>query len=88
MIDLADHVQRLHTLLEIMLADRTPTGAGTLKNEEKGLLDRALFEAYRKVGITNDTKTHDRAAPLMRDLYEVLRSGKESPDPTGLTSAA
>ena len=83
---LAEHIQRLHTLLEIMLADRTPTGGGALKNEEKGLLDRALFETYRKVGITKDPRTHDRAAPLMRDLYEVLSADKESPDPTGLKS--
>jgi hypothetical protein len=82
---LADHVQKLHTLLEIMLADRTPTGAGTLKNDEKGLLDRAFYEAYRKVGITADLRTHDRAAPLMRDVYEVLKSGACGQDTTGLT---
>ncbi|MBV9614373.1 MAG: hypothetical protein JO031_02845, partial [Ktedonobacteraceae bacterium] len=81
---LADHVQRLHTLLEIMLADRTPTGAGKLKSEEKGLLDRALYEAYRRVGITRDVRTHDRQAPLMRDLYDVLKSDENNPDPTGL----
>lgn len=82
---LANHVQQLHTLLEIMLADRTPTEGGKLKSDEKGLLDRALYEAYRKVGITADTRTHDRAAPLMRDLYEVLESGVCGQDTTGLT---
>ena len=59
--------------------------AGTLKNDEKGLLDRVLYEAYRKVGITKDIKTHDRAAPLMRDVYEVLKSGACGQDTTGLT---
>jgi hypothetical protein len=82
---LADHIQRLHTLLEIMLADRTPQGAGRLSSQEKGLLDRALYEAYRKVGITSEVKTHDRPAPLMRDLYDVLESGVCGPDVTGLT---
>ena len=82
---LADHVQKLHTLLEIMLADRTPAGAGKLSSSEKGLLDRVFYEAYRKVGITSDPKTHDRAAPLMRDVYAVLESGTCGPDSTGLT---
>ncbi|MBA2393999.1 MAG: hypothetical protein H0V70_14820 [Ktedonobacteraceae bacterium] len=82
---LAEHIQHLHRLLEIMLADRTPTGAGTLKSEEKGILDRVLFEAYRKVGITKDIQTHRRAAPLMRDVYEVLQTGRYGTDITGLT---
>ena len=82
---LAEHLQHLHRLLEIMLADRTPQGAGTLKSEEKGLLDRVLFEAYRRVGITRDPQTHGRAAPLMRDVYEVLITGRCGTDTTGLT---
>jgi hypothetical protein len=82
---LADHIQKLHTLLEIMLADRTPQGVGKLDSQEKGLLDRALYEAYRRVGITSDVKTHDRPAPLMRDLYAVLESGVCGPDVMGLT---
>ncbi|GCE23231.1 VirB4 family type IV secretion system protein [Dictyobacter kobayashii] len=82
---LADHVQRLHSLLEIMLADRAPDHVGKLTANEKGLLDRALYECYRKVGITTESKTHDRPAPLMRDLYDVLESGICGPDPTSLT---
>ncbi len=82
---LSDHLQTLHALLDIMLADRTPEGGQTLTSTEKGLLDRALFETYRRVGITSDPRTHDRPAPLMRDLYAVLESGVCGPDPTGLT---
>jgi hypothetical protein len=83
---LADHIQKVHTLLEIMLADRTPQGgAGKLDSQEKGLLDRALYETYRRVGITSDVKTHDRPAPLMRDLYDVLESEVCGLDVTGLT---
>ncbi|GHO49188.1 VirB4 family type IV secretion system protein [Ktedonospora formicarum] len=81
---LADHVQKLHSLLDIMLADHTPDGAGKVGAEEKGLLDRALFETYRRVGITSDVRTHDRQVPLMRDLYQVLESGVCGPDTTGL----
>ncbi len=83
---LADHVQTLHTLLDIMLADRTPDGTGTLTSQEKGLLDRALYETYRKVGITSESRTQYHPAPLMRDLYEVLERGVCGPDPTGLTA--
>jgi hypothetical protein len=82
---LADHVQKLHTLLEIMLADHTPTKGGTLKSDEKGLLDRAFYEAYRMAGITTDRRTHGRAAPLMRTVYDVLKSGTCGQDTTGLT---
>lgn len=82
---LADQLQVLHALLEIMLADRTPEGGQTLSSTEKGLLDRALFETYRRVGITSDVRTHQRPAPLLRDLYVVLESGVCGPDPTGLT---
>jgi type IV secretory pathway VirB4 component len=82
---LADQLQVLHALLEIMLADRTPEGGQTLTSTEKGVLDRALFETYRRVGITSDVRTHQRPAPLLRDLYAVLESGVCGPDPTGLT---
>ena len=82
---LADHVHTLHTLFEIMLADRTPTEAGTLTSKEKGLLDRVFYAAYRKMGITQDSKTYDRPAPLMRDVYDVLKSGDCGRDTTGLT---
>lgn len=82
---LADHVQKLHTLLEIMLADHTPERGGKLSSSEKGLLDRVIYETYRKVGITSEPHTHDRAAPLMRDVYDVLESKLCGSDPTGLT---
>ena len=39
---LADKVQALHALFDIMLADRGPGGVTTLTAREKGLLDRAL----------------------------------------------
>ncbi len=81
---LADQVQYLQAFLEILLADRGPDGPGTLTSQEKGLLDRAIYEAYRRVGITSDLRTYDRPAPLLRDLYDVLVSEVCGPDPTGL----
>jgi Helicase HerA, central domain len=77
---LAEKVQDLQALLDIMLADYVPSGSTPLSKREKGLLDRALYETYRKVGITPDPRTHYHQPPLLRDLYEVLTSGVCGPD--------
>ncbi len=61
---LADKVQGLHALFDIMLADRGPEGVSTLSSREKGLLDRAIYETYRQVGITTDPRTHGQRVPL------------------------
>jgi hypothetical protein len=81
---LADKVQALHALFDIMLADRGPGAVTTLTAREKGLLDRAIYETYRKVGITADPRTHDRQVPLLRDLYDVLKSNVCGKDAYGL----
>ncbi len=68
---LAEKIQDVHTLLDLMLADH-----GTfLGMREKALLDRALYEVYRRVGISSDPRTHYHQPPLLRDLADVLRSG-------------
>ncbi len=67
---LADKIQALHALLDLLLADHTPAGAVGLSQREKGLLDRCLYETYRRVGITSDPHTHDRPTPLLRDLHD------------------
>ncbi|HVB23421.1 MAG TPA: DUF87 domain-containing protein [Ktedonobacteraceae bacterium] len=77
---LAEKIQDLHAMLDIMLADAVSSsssvsGGGVLTKREKGLLDRALYETYRKVGITGDLRSHDRQPPLVRDLYDILKSG-------------
>ena len=81
---LADKVQSLHALLDLMLADRAPTGTVGLSQREKGLLDRALYEVYRRAGISSDPATHCRPAPLLRDLYDVLESSACGTDETHL----
>ena len=81
---LKEAVNQSHALLEIMLANRTAAGAGTLEADEKGLLDRCLFQMYRNAGITGDPSTHHREPPTMKDLYQVLDSGECGPDPSGL----
>ncbi|HEY7341301.1 MAG TPA: hypothetical protein VH591_10500 [Ktedonobacterales bacterium] len=82
---LADKVQSLHALLDLMLADRAPTGTVGLSQSEKGLLDRALYEVYRRAGISSDPATQQwRPAPLLRDLYDVLESSACGTDETHL----
>jgi type IV secretory pathway VirB4 component len=81
---LADKVQSLHALLDLMLADRGPAGSATLSQREKGLLDRALYETYRRAGISADPRTHTRPAPLLRDLHDILRDEACGRDETGL----
>ena len=83
---LKETVQDAHALLDIMLSNRGPQGAGTLDANEKGLLDRCMLEMYRKAGITSDPATHHLPPPTMRDLYETLVSGVCGPDPTGLAN--
>jgi type IV secretory pathway VirB4 component len=66
---LAERVAALMALLEIMLA---PSGQ-PLGPRERGILDRALYDAYAAVGITPDPATHGRPAPLLRDLQRALQ---------------
>jgi conjugal transfer ATP-binding protein TraC len=81
---LAEKVQSLHALYDLMLSDRSPAGVTTLSVREKGLLDRATYETYRQAGITSDPSTHLSAAPLLRDLYHVLETGAAGKDEYGL----
>jgi hypothetical protein len=74
-------------MLDIILADDvtvSSSGGGMLTKREKGLLDRALYETYRMVGITGDPRTHQRHPPLLYQLYELLKSGLCGPDETDL----
>jgi hypothetical protein len=71
---LAERVTALHGLLEIILCTASgPHGqAGSLDSHERAVLDRALFRTYARAGITTDAATHDRPAPLLRDLAATL----------------
>src|SRR6266567_2536877 len=85
---LAEKIQDLHAMLDIILAEDVSTsssGGGMLTKREKGLLDRALYETYRRVGISGDPRTHHRQPPLLHQLYELLKSGLCGPDETDLS---
>jgi conjugal transfer ATP-binding protein TraC len=74
---LAERVLALQGLLGLMLAEP----GSSLSQREKGVLDSALYETYRRAGITEDGATHGRIAPVLRDLLTVLR---EADEPYGL----
>jgi type IV secretory pathway VirB4 component len=74
---LTERLQSLQGLLGLMLADR----GSTLSQREKGALDAALLETYRRAGISREPSTHSLPAPVLRDLYAVLR---DQGDPHGL----
>jgi type IV secretory pathway VirB4 component len=67
---LAEQVTALLGLLGVMLAE---PGA-TLTQAERSILDRAIYRAYSATGITSDRSTHDRPPPILRDLFDALRS--------------
>jgi conjugal transfer ATP-binding protein TraC len=67
----------LHSLFRVIM--------GQLSATQSALLDRALVDAYRAKGITQDPETQKREPPLMEDLYKAL-VGKETPDAMDLAA--
>jgi len=63
--ELALKILSLHTFFKVLV--------GEVSSSEDALLDKALIETYRRKGITQDPATHSREAPVLNDLYEVLR---------------
>lgn len=55
-----------HGLINLMV--------GGLNAEEDAILDRAILETYALRDITSDINTHKNPAPLMSDLYNVLKN--------------
>jgi len=77
---LAEKIQDLQSLLDVMLAYK----GQMLSPRERALLDIALYECYRRRGISADPRTHYRQPPLLQDLAEILRSGACGPDESEL----
>lgn len=63
--ELALKILSLHTLFKVIMGQLSPS--------EDALMDRALLETYAKRGITQDSATHQNPAPVMADLYAVLK---------------
>ena len=81
---LALKIQSLRELLQIMLANRGPEGIVALTQQEMGLLDHALYETYRRAGISSKATFHNRQPPYLRHLYDVLEQGVCGSDTSGL----
>ena len=69
----AAHVITLLGLLDLMLAEPQ----SSLPQIERTMLDEAIFEAYRRKGITDDPDTHDREVPVLSDLVDILNEGDD-----------
>jgi conjugal transfer ATP-binding protein TraC len=71
---LAERVTALLGLLEVMLCTATEARGqpGSLSSYECPVLDRAIYRTYAAAGITADPATHNRPAPLLRDLHTTL----------------
>jgi intein/homing endonuclease len=67
----------LHSLFKIVMGDINAT--------QEALLDRALINAYRAKGITQDPETQKREPPLIEDLYKAL-IGMETEDALDLAA--
>ena len=74
---LSERVAALQGLISLMVT----TPGEVLSSREQGALDVAIRETYRRAGIGRDPSTHRRPAPLLADLYRVLR---EQENPYGL----
>jgi type IV secretory pathway VirB4 component len=68
----------LHTVIAVLLGQ-------PLNPAERAALDRGIVSAYQQAGITTETRTHCRPAPLLADLAEALSADG---DPAGAGLAA
>jgi conjugal transfer ATP-binding protein TraC len=72
---LAEQVAALIGLLEVMLAEPRQG----LSTRERAVLDHACYQTYASAGITADSASHARPAPLLRDLLDTLVTRQGDP---------
>lgn len=68
---LAEHIQSLTEIISLMV--------GSLSDEEKAVVDKALIQTYKKVGITmhKQKASKNLSMPLLKDFYKELKSMKQ-----------
>lgn len=66
---LEEKLDSLLSFLELLVADP----AHPLTPAERALLHTALRQTYQGAGVTDDPRTHDRAAPTLSDLQRALK---------------
>jgi conjugal transfer ATP-binding protein TraC len=62
-------VLTLHQLFKVMLGKMAPI--------EDSILDKAIMEAYKSKGISQDIETQKKDAPLFEDLYKILLGNED-----------
>lgn len=82
---LAENVVWLGTLYNLMLSNWGSSGAIPLAPDEKGLLEHATFEAYRRHGFTSHDSTHGNVPPTLREIYQIIQEGTVGQDTFGLS---
>lgn len=68
---LAEHIQDLTEIISLM--------AGSLSDEERAVVDKALIETYKLFGISMRKQKYevDQTFPLLKDFYKVLKTMKQ-----------
>ena len=69
--NLAEHIQDLTEIISLLV--------GSLNSEERAVVDKALIETYKKIGITMRRKrfAKDQKFPLLKDFYKTLKKMKQ-----------
>ena len=58
----------------LSLIDLMAVMLGELTEPQKAFIDRALTEAYSRMGITEDSKTWNNKPPILADVLRELNS--------------
>jgi len=69
---LAEHIQNLTEIISLM--------AGSLSDEERAVVDKALIDTYKQFGISMRKRNYepDQKFPLLKDFYKVLKGMKQN----------
>lgn len=69
---LAEHIQNLTEIISLM--------AGSLSDEERAVVDKALIDTYKQFGISMRKKKYEenQKFPLLKDFYKVLKGMKQN----------
>ncbi len=68
---LAEHIQDLTEIISLM--------AGSLSDEERAVVDKALIKTYKQFGISMRKQKYEEKVkfPLLKDFYKVLKTMKQ-----------
>ena len=66
--------QEITRMVSLMVSSDEKSGAvGGLSGAEASYVERAVYEAYERKGITRDPATHRNEPPIFPDFWEILR---------------